>query len=179
MLAVQKKWFQIYTQPNCEKSLYQKLVQLGIEAFLPVRKVQKQWSDRVKTIEEPAFKSYIFAKLFSEEMRMIEKLSEFGFFVSYGNNAKNSQRVSERLFPNITDQHISTIAEVLAAFPEAELQQKQFKKGERIVLNNGNLKGYQGVIVESPKGKKVAVELIGLNQSLLMTIPQTMLQYAA
>ena len=68
------KWYQIYTQPNAEKILYNKICAYGVQAFLPIRIVKRQWSDRVKTIKEPAFKSYIFAKLNYDEMRFVERL---------------------------------------------------------------------------------------------------------
>ena len=32
----------------------------GIESYLPLKKVLKQWSDRKKWVEEPLFRSYIF-----------------------------------------------------------------------------------------------------------------------
>lgn len=178
MLTTDKKWYQIYTRPNSEKKLYEKITLLGAEAYLPLRKIRKQWSDRVKTIEEPAFKSYMFAKLTSAEMRKIEKLSEFCFFVSYGGGNKS---LSQRIFPNITDNTISMITKVLASFPETELHQNRLVEGERVLISSGNLFGYQGILLESPEGKKaniekVAVEIEGLNQSLLVKIPVTFLQ---
>ena len=39
------------------------LLQKGIESFCPVQRVKRQWSDRVKTIEEPLFRSCIFVKI--------------------------------------------------------------------------------------------------------------------
>ena len=179
MLAIERKWYQIYTKSNCEKKLYKKITQLGLEAFLPIREFKKQWSDRVKVIEEPAFKSYMFVKLYSDEMRKVERFSEFCFFVAYGNNRTKNQKESTHFFPQISDQTINTIEKVLASFPEAELQQKKFQKGERITISSGGLSGYQGILIESPTGKKVVVELEGLEQSLLITVPLSLLKQVA
>ena len=179
MLAIQRKWYQVYTKSNCEKKLYEKISQLGLEAYLPTRKIKKQWSDRVKVVEEPAFKSYMFVKIYSDEMRLVERFSEFCFFIAYGNNRQKNQGQSTQFFPQITDQTISTITEVLESFPEAELQQKNFQKGERVIISAGSLSGYQGILVESPAGKKVVLEIAGLEQSLLIKVPLSLLQQVA
>ena len=179
VFSTTKKWYQIYTKPNTEKKLYEKIISLGFEGYLPIRKISKQWSDRVKVIEVPAFKSYIFSKLHSEEMQIIEKLSEFCSFIKYGNIRLVSQEKFEFVFPYITDQTIETMKTVLEAFPCAELQEQTLLKGDRVVIATGQLKGYQGVLVESPTGKKVAVKLEGLKQSLLITIPLELLKQVA
>jgi len=176
MLATEKKWYQIYTNPNCEKKLEVKMKGLGLQVYLPVREIKKQWSDRVKTVQEPAFKSYLFAKLHAEEMRLIERLSEFNHIVSYGDSKRTSERVSSRFFPSITDNTIEKISAVLAAYPQAELTQKRFKKGERVMVTSGSLSGYQGIVVDCNTTKKVAVDLEGLEQSLLISIPEALLK---
>ena len=58
-----KKWFAIYTKPRWEKKVYQLLVAKGVETYCPLNKVKKKWSDRIKTVEEPLFKSYVFVKV--------------------------------------------------------------------------------------------------------------------
>ncbi|MDD3011758.1 MAG: transcription termination/antitermination NusG family protein, partial [Bacteroidales bacterium] len=39
----------------------------NIEAFLPLRKTLKQWSDRKKWVEEPLFSCYIFVNVNPQE----------------------------------------------------------------------------------------------------------------
>ena len=36
------------------------LIRKGIESWCPLNKIEKQWTDRKKIIEEPLFKSYVF-----------------------------------------------------------------------------------------------------------------------
>jgi hypothetical protein len=48
-----KKWYPVYTQPRAEKKAYQALINKGIEAYLPLHRQLKQWSDRKKWVEEP------------------------------------------------------------------------------------------------------------------------------
>ena len=64
---INKKWFAIYTRPRWEKKVNLLLQEQGVESYCPLNKVRRKWSDRVKTIEEPLFKSYVFVKVSDEE----------------------------------------------------------------------------------------------------------------
>ena len=57
------KWFAIYTKPRWEKKVNQLLLGKGVECYCPLNKVKRKWSDRIKTIEEPLFKCYVFVKV--------------------------------------------------------------------------------------------------------------------
>ena len=61
------RWFAIYTRPRWEKKVNHLLLQKGIESYCPLNKVRRKWSDRIKTIEEPLFKSYVFVRIADEE----------------------------------------------------------------------------------------------------------------
>lgn len=58
-----KKWFALYTKPRWEKKIHAVLTRKGIESWCPIQKVQRQWSDRKKIIEDPLFKSYVFVHI--------------------------------------------------------------------------------------------------------------------
>ena len=57
------KWYAIYTRPRWEKKVNHLLLQKGVESYCPLNKVRRKWSDRIKIIEEPLFKSYVFVKV--------------------------------------------------------------------------------------------------------------------
>src|SRR4051812_16921716 len=54
------KWYPVCTQPRAEKKACQALLNKGIQAYLPLNRQLKQWSDRKKWVEEPFIKSYLF-----------------------------------------------------------------------------------------------------------------------
>ena len=66
-IQINKKWFAIYTRPRWEKKVNLLLQEKGVESYCPLNKVKRKWSDRVKIIEEPLFKSYVFVKVSDEE----------------------------------------------------------------------------------------------------------------
>jgi transcription antitermination factor NusG len=56
-------WFAVYTKSRMEKKVALRLQEAGIEAYCPVSKKRKQWSDRKKWVEEPLFRSYVFVNI--------------------------------------------------------------------------------------------------------------------
>ena len=69
------KWYAIYTRPRWEKKVNHLLQGKGIESYCPLNKVRRKWSDRIKTIEEPLFKSYVFVKI-DEEARTNVRMTD-------------------------------------------------------------------------------------------------------
>ncbi|WP_204268528.1 transcription termination/antitermination NusG family protein, partial [Escherichia coli] len=59
----EKRWHALYTKPRWEKKIDTVLLRKGVESWCPLQKVERQWSDRKKIIEDPLFKSYVFVKI--------------------------------------------------------------------------------------------------------------------
>ena len=68
-----KKWYALYTKPRWEKKIDASLIKKNIESWCPLQKIEKQWTDRKKIIEEPLFKSYIFVHIdLTEKVRVLQ-----------------------------------------------------------------------------------------------------------
>ncbi len=77
------KWYAIYTRPRWEKKVNKLLTEKGIESYCPLNKVRRKWSDRMKLIEEPLFKSYVFIKITDESrtnVRMTDGVINFVYW---------------------------------------------------------------------------------------------------
>ncbi len=75
-----EKWYIVHTRPRWEKKVTDVLEQQGIESYCPVKKVKRKWSDRIKTLEEPLFKSCVFVKITSgqrTDVRLAEGVVNF------------------------------------------------------------------------------------------------------
>ena len=57
------RWYAVCTKSRFEKKLAEKLNSKGIEAYTPVRKTLKQWSDRKKWVDEVLIRSYVFVRI--------------------------------------------------------------------------------------------------------------------
>ncbi|MDR2040702.1 MAG: UpxY family transcription antiterminator [Tannerella sp.] len=55
-------WYAFYCLPRAEKKVKDRLEALGKEAYLPLHRAPRAWSDRVKMVDIPLFPSYIFIR---------------------------------------------------------------------------------------------------------------------
>jgi transcription antitermination factor NusG len=53
-------WFAVQVAPRAERRVAFLLEHKGYEPFAPTYRLRKQWSDRIKTVEEPLFPGYVF-----------------------------------------------------------------------------------------------------------------------
>jgi transcription antitermination factor NusG len=73
-MSTEKKWYALYTKPRWEKKVYRLLSERGIEAYCPLNKVKKKWSDRIKLVEEPLFKSYVFVHTEEDSQSLVRQV---------------------------------------------------------------------------------------------------------
>ncbi|MEO8765521.1 MAG: UpxY family transcription antiterminator [Ginsengibacter sp.] len=69
---MQKNWYVVYTRPNYEKKMATCLAKKNIESFCPVNYRKIESIRRIKTIREPLFKSYVFAKMTPAEIPLVK-----------------------------------------------------------------------------------------------------------
>ncbi|MEN8913985.1 MAG: transcription termination/antitermination NusG family protein [Polaribacter sp.] len=69
--AVQKKWFVLYTKPNSEKKVAERLERLNIQVYLPVRTELRQWSDRKKKVNVCVLPSMVLVCLEEKDAAVV------------------------------------------------------------------------------------------------------------
>ena len=57
------KWVAVYTKSRHEQIVVNELNKKNIEAYCPMFKERRQWSDRKKWVHFPLFRSYVFANI--------------------------------------------------------------------------------------------------------------------
>lgn len=67
--AKKPKWFVFYTASRAEKAVEKRLKDMGAEVFLPLHREKRKWSDRIKVVENPLFRSYIFVHCPESKLR--------------------------------------------------------------------------------------------------------------
>lgn len=160
-----KQWYAIYTRPKSEKKVALYLADKKIEAYLPVHRVKKKWSDRLKWVEEPLFKSYLF--VYVEESMYYEVLNTYGVvrFITFNGKAAS-----------IRQDTIDFLKRLLDTEYELEVVSPNLLIGDRIQIERGPLIGLKGTLVSFAGDKKVKVELENFEQALLITVPMHFLQ---
>lgn len=162
-MEMESKWYAIYTKPRWEKKVDGILVKNGINSWCPVQKVQKQWSDRKKIIEEPLFKSYVFVRINMKSEERLKVLTTGGVlnFVHYLNKPAV-----------IRDVEVDTIKKYLSeeGTKIEILPLNGFNENEMVKVNHGVFMDNTGKVVRGGK-KKVYVELRGLGQVMMVEFP--------
>jgi transcription antitermination factor NusG len=146
-----KKWFAVYTRPRWEKKVHKLLEEKGIESYCPLNKVHRKWSDRIKLIDEPLFKSYVFVKVNEEEktpVRMTQGVVNFIYWL--GKPAI------------IKEKEILTIKKFLNDHNDVEVRSLDIKAGKKVMVQSGILMGKEGTVKKVLHKKvEVVIESIG------------------
>lgn len=156
-----KKWFALYTKPRWEKKIKGVLERKGVECWCPLKKIEKQWSDRKKIIEEPLFTSYIFVHIDETErsaVLMTDGILNFVYYV--GKPAV------------IRDEEIDIIKKFLSEKQAAVSVQslQSLDENTRIKVNHGVFMDTTGTVLKGGK-KKVFVKLESLDQVMVVEFP--------
>jgi len=155
----QIRWHALYTRSRHEKIVVRELSKHKIETFLPLRKIKRHWSDRVKLIEEPLFHGYIFTRIPIHKKNIV--LNTYGAvsFVHFGPN----------LPAVIPDKDIAA----LRRFMQEDIQVDPFpyiKEGQRVYIRTGSFKGVEGFVVRKNNQCRLVISLDMLMQSVSVEI---------
>jgi transcription antitermination factor NusG len=58
-----RDWFAVRVRSNRERIVSLYLREIGYEEYSPTYKAGRQWSDRIKLVDQPLFPGYVFCKL--------------------------------------------------------------------------------------------------------------------
>ena len=157
MPVKQNNWYAVYTKPRWEKKVYRLLVEKDLEAYCPLNRVKKQWSDRVKWVEEPLFKSYVFVRVREEEfssVRTVNGVVNFVYWLGKPAVIKHKEIEVIRRFLNEYDD-VKAIPVKLDADTKVTIRKGAFMDKEAKVLRVFNKKVQ--VVIESIGYALVAV----------------------
>jgi transcription antitermination factor NusG len=148
---VAKKWLVVYTKPRWEKKVHTSLVKKGIEAYCPLNKVRRKWSDRMKTIEEPLFKSYVFVKVEDAEMTEVRFVDGVLNYVYW--NGKPAI---------VREEEIIEIKKFMSEYEDVEVTSFELKPADAVVLNTGVMMGATGRVLRVMGNNTVEVRIDSL-----------------
>jgi len=155
----ESRWYAAYTKSRSEKKALNRLTENGFEAYLPIRRKRHQWSDRLKWVEEPLIRSYIFLHVNESEYYNAINTPGLVCYVTFEGKAAP-----------IPDRQIDILKVLLHEGAEMEVSNERFAPGEKIIVISGTLVGMQGEMVEYRGRKKVLVRLGTTGTNLLVTV---------
>lgn len=146
-------WYAVHTHPRHEKRVYQRLLWLGVDSYLPLYKSMKRWNNRrTMQLELPLFPGYLFAKIaLRDRVRVLEFSNALGI-VGGGSE--------------------------LWAVPETEIERLRLglhlrrpephpylTAGQMVRIKSGPLTGLSGILVRKTGGLRVVLTVDILMQS--------------
>lgn len=154
------QWFAIYTKSRNEKKVNERLLAQGFEAYLPIQKKLRQWSDRKKWVQEPLLTSYVFVKVSPLEIYKVLRLPGVVQFVSF-----------EGKPAPIPQEQIDVLKMFLGQQLDVEVLSEELEPGDWVEITIGSLIGFRGELVSHQNQNKILIKLDHISHQLLVTLP--------
>jgi transcription antitermination factor NusG len=127
------------------------LIEKGLESYCPLNKVRRKWSDRMKIVEEPLFKSYVFVKVSDDDRTAVRMTNGAINFVYWDGKPAV-----------IKEKEIIAIKRFLNEYENVEAVLADLKVNQRVRITNGTLMDQEGKVLDiRHKIAKVAIDSLG------------------
>ena len=132
-------WLVVYTKSRNEKKVNDRLIENGIETYLPLYKTLRVWKDRKKKVELPLFNSYIFVHVKESDRARVLSVPGVVRFLFYLKKPAV-----------VRDQEIKAIKRFLK---RSEGMKIEVKIGEQVLIEAGHFRGVTGKVIRIGKSK--------------------------
>jgi len=154
-------WYAIRVKSRSEKKVYADLLEQEIEAYLPLQRKLRQWSDRKKWIEMPLISGYVFVYISRKEYESVLKIYNVVCYVYFEGKAAV-----------IRDADINLLKRMLGQVEvELEITLEQLKPGQMVEIISGPLCGVVGELINFQGKNKVALRIQPLGYTVLVEAP--------
>lgn len=163
----QQQWYALYVNSRAEKKVMEGLLNKNIEAYVPLVKNIKQWSDRKKMIEEPLFTGYVFVKTNALKNQEVLQTKGVVNFVRH---------LGQIAF--IRDFEIDRLKQIvnLGYHIETNFDKQEYKLGDRVKIHSGPLKGIEGFVLENNQERFIELVLEGIGQNIRVKLKEELLE---
>ena len=145
-------------RPGHEKSAARAISNRGFEEFTPLRRVRRQWSDRVKESEVALFPGYLFCRFDVDDRLPILTAPGVYGIVSFGG------------VPHPLDAaEVSSVKALVASGLETE-PWPYLKTGERVLIGSGPLSGVEGTLLQIKNQLRLVVSVTLLQRSVAVEV---------
>ena len=153
-----KKWIAVYTKSRHEQIVVNELNNKNIEAYCPMFKEKRQWSDRKKWVEFPLFSSYLFANIELKNSIFVLQTQGVSSLVKFGEEIAIVQ-----------DEVINAIK--LAIDGGYKLTPAEyFIAGSEVEVIEGPMNGVKGIVVQLKGKDRLVIKIDAIQQALSIDI---------
>jgi transcription antitermination factor NusG len=151
-------WFALRVRPKHERTASLGLRTQGFDEYLPLYRVKRRWSDRVKEMEGLLFPGYIFCRFtFVDRLRVLNSPG-IRSIVGFGKTETP-----------VADSEIAAIRTILSTGRCLE-PWPYIRIGQSVVIERGPLAGLRGVVVREKESWRVVVSVEALDRSVAVEV---------
>ena len=153
-------WFALHVRSNHEWRVADSLQTKGFEKFLPVYRVRRRWSDRMRDVDQPWFRGYVFSRFVVE--RRLPVLTIPGVIDIVGNG---------RTPTPVDDSEIEGLQRVARGMLAAE-PWPYLRVGEAVRVDRGPLAGLEGRLTTIRKPARLVLTVSLLQRAVAVEIDE-------
>ena len=158
-------WKALYVASRSEKKVVSRLTELGLEAYVPLKKEKRQWSDRKKTVITPLINGYVFVQLDEKQRETVFKANGVIQYVKF--NGADAV---------IRDAEIEVLKEIEEKGYHAEARPlEKLEAGQRARILHGQFKGMSGIVERKAAGEVYTIQLESIGYSVKINLPAEIL----
>ena len=146
------RWFAIRVAPRWELHTSSELCLRGLDTYLPLCRLKRQWSDRIKVVERPLFSGYLFGRFCLDDRVRVLQVPGVKQIVGIGNSPAP---ICDSEIENL--KALVSSGSLLAPWP-------YLYAGQRIRIDRGPLAGIEGFVVRAERGEPRIVVSVNLLQ---------------
>ena len=152
-------WHVVYTASRAEKKVEERLLKSGVECYLAVRTVVRQWTHRKSKVVVPVIARMIFVRVGrSEQVKVLEIQGVVSFLKVRGESRPAI----------IPDRQLESFRFLLDLAPESfEISNEHLAVGDFVEVVKGPLMGLKGELLRLRGETKVAVRIECLGCALV------------
>jgi transcriptional antiterminator RfaH len=156
-------WYLIYTRPQQERKVANRLLRTGIQTYLPLTRQQRKRSDRIKILHAVLFPSYLFVYL-KNIQEYFEGINADGacYYVKSGSQAAK-----------IHGDVINYIRMLENSGENLEVTDMVFKTGQQLVIQQGPLSGLSCEVIQYKGKERILVRVAILQRNILADLQYT------
>lgn len=151
-------WFAAYTRSRHEKKVAEALSELGVECYLPLRRMTRRWSDRNKQVDTPLFPGYVFVRCSEEDRARTFNLAGMVRYV-----ASDGRPVP------IPDEEVAAIRRLLESRAPFD-PLPNLEPGQRVEVISGPMKGVAGVLLRKGSSCRLVLGVKALGRGVAVEI---------
>jgi transcription antitermination factor NusG len=151
-------WFALQVRTRNEAGVAEQLNGQGYERFLPLYKVRKRWSDRIKEVATPLFPGYLFCRFNPQDRLPILKTPGVMQIVGFKNG------------PVAVDESEIHALQTIAAAGAPQQPWPFLTAGDRVRIESGPLLGLEGILTEVRRSHRLVLSVTLLQRSVAVEI---------